>query len=404
MLEGDAAVLGTARQVFLICASFTVLLLLGAGFLIIRLRPRKNARVFAQTTWWATVCVLAITEIILLASVLSLYYESAGSFYLLQSVFAVTTGGCAVFGLSYLASVFGMLRDELKRGHAMQEQLQNQRRDLERLVLARTASLRKEILQVQHLRKAVEREHARLDNELRLAAKLQSAVMPQDLSFPGLKVGVQFHPMGQTSGDIYDVFDTDDGAVYFFVADAMGHGTAAALLTMMVSAALRSLDHGPSPAAMLTALNEALLKRNTGLYVTAVLARLTPDGQLTVAHAGHPSMLLLRAGADSPETCREGGFALGMFDAAQMPFVDECLQLERGDRLLFYTDGLIETGTAAGAVFGIEEVSAIIKTATAQGHDITETAAQLMEAVYDHCAGGKLKDDITVIAVEYMPT
>ena len=404
MIESNVALEATARQIFLICAFSTALLLIGSWIIMARLRPRKGARALEYFTWSVTLVVIGISGGAMLTSALSLSSGLIASFYLLQSVFAVATGGGAVFGLSYLASIFGRLRRELQLSREMREQLQTQRHDLEQLVLARTASLRKEILETQQLRKTVEREHARLDNELRLAAKLQNAVLPQDLSYPGLRVATQFHPMSQTSGDIYDVFEAEDDSVYLFVADAMGHGTAAALLTMMVSAGLRSLDRTLSPAVMLSSLNEVLLKRSTGLYVTAVLARLAPNGGLTVAHAGHPPMLLMRSGDAQALPCRQGGFALGMFDTARMPFVDESFQIQPGDRLLFYTDGLTEAKTGDGTAFGRAGMRAMMAASAVAGHDVTEAAAQLVEAVYDHTETGRLDDDVTVLLVEFTPS
>lgn len=404
MVEINGAPSAVAQQLYLVSAVATAVLLIGSGVILLRLRPREGADATQYLLWWATLGAVVVTGLSLLASVTSLRVGSVTGFYLLLSLYAVTTGGCAVLGLAYLASVFSRLRRELKSGREMREKLNSQRQELEQLVLTRTDSLRKEILESQKLRKVAEREHARMEKELRLAARLQSAILPQHLSFPWLVAAAQLHPMAQTSGDIYDVFQAKDGSVYLFVADAMGHGTAAALLTMMASAALRSLEREESPAAILSALNAILLKRETGEYLTAVLAQVKESGALTVAHAGHPRMLLLRAGTSRAEPCREGGFALGMFDAAHMPFADENFQLQKGDRMLLYSDGLIEATDINGARFDLTRLGRTMSASTSKGDDVSETAACLVEDVYDHADGGSLEDDIALLIAEYNHT
>ncbi len=405
MTGNEILLAATVRQIYLVCAVATAVLLLGSWLVLLRLRPRKRARALGQFTWWATIVVVGFAAGLQIASAVSFATDQNPSrFYLLQGMFALVTAGCAIFGLSYLSAIFARLEHESRQGREMQAQLKNQRQELEQLVLARTASLRREILDAQHLRKSLEREHARLDKELRLAANLQSAVLPAKREFAWCRVASQLHPMGQTSGDIYDVFESDDGSIYLFVADAMGHGTPAALLTLMVTSGLHSHQNIRSPAAILTLINEMLLNRDTGLYVTAVLARLTPKGELTVAHAGHPALLLYRKGENKALACKEGGFALGMFSSRQVPFIDESLTLNPGDRVLLYTDGLTEAKNAAGETFGIAGVNTAFVESARAGEDIEEGAAQLIEAVYDHDEDGKLDDDLTVLAVEYRPS
>lgn len=186
----------------------------------------------------------------------------------------------------------------------------------------------------------------RLDEELRLAAKLQQDFLPRALPAVG---PVRFHaawrPAGYVSGDLYDVVRLDEEHIGFYIADAVGHGVPAALLTMFIKNALVTKDITPTsyrlldPGESLGRLNEALIAQplQTGTFCTACYAVLNVRTLvLRVATAGHPAPYLLR-GDDPPAVLKTDGPLLGIFDGEA--FATTVHQLRPGDRLVLYTDG-----------------------------------------------------------------
>jgi len=186
----------------------------------------------------------------------------------------------------------------------------------------------------------------RLDEELRLAARLQQDFLPRILPQLG---AVHFHtlfrPAGYVSGDLYDVMRLDERRIGFYIADAVGHGMPAALLTMFIKHALVTKEISRNdyrllaPSETLARLNAALIDQNLSqaAFATALYGVVDVDTlQVTIARAGHPNPLLLRDGAIEPLNCE--GPLLGIFP--DEVFADVTIQLCPGDRLVIYTDGV----------------------------------------------------------------
>lgn len=177
--------------------------------------------------------------------------------------------------------------------------------------------------------------------ELELAASLQREILPRGVpTVDGMESGVLFRPSGQVSGDLYDLRTLDDGRVCFFLADAVGHGIPAALLTMLVAQSLhRALSTpGVRPARVLATINEDLCGRgfSTPRFATAVCGVFDPrSGETVVAGAGHPPPLRLAGGAALP--IETAGPLLGIFEEAE--FDEAALTLGVGETLLVFSDG-----------------------------------------------------------------
>lgn len=209
------------------------------------------------------------------------------------------------------------------------------------------AGLRDEVQLLRHRDHTLNSRVHLLDEELRLAARLQQEFLPRHLPTVG---GTRFHalwrPAGYVSGDLYDVVRLDEQHVGFYIADAVGHGVPAALLTMFVrhamvtkvieGASYRLLD----PGETLTRLNEALLGQelSAGTFCTAFYAVLnTATLEMRYACAGHPPPFLFR-GDEPAFPVKAEGPLLGIFEGERYPTVS--CQLERGDRIVIFTDGI----------------------------------------------------------------
>src|SRR5688572_24886415 len=201
--------------------------------------------------------------------------------------------------------------------------------------------LRAELDQLRRRDDALNFYMQRLDDELRLAARLQQDFLPKSLPQVGrLRFHTLFRPAGYVSGDLYDVMRLDERRVGFYMADAVGHGMPAALLTMFVKHALVTKDITPSgyhlldPGESLRRLNDSMLDQalSHASFVTAVYGVIDADTlQLHLAKAGHPAPLLLRAEGGVEDVSPEGCL-LGVFPGET--FASQTVQLRPGDRVI----------------------------------------------------------------------
>ncbi|MEX0775246.1 MAG: SpoIIE family protein phosphatase [Phycisphaeraceae bacterium] len=189
----------------------------------------------------------------------------------------------------------------------------------------------------------------RLDEELRMASKLQAEFMPQKPpTIPGVRFGILFRPAGYVSGDIYDVIRLDEEHVGLLVVDAVGHGVPAALMTVSIKKSLCTKEIGPSlpggyrivpPSQTLARLNLDMIEHQAGKVRTATAwygVINVRTGVLQYARAGHPLPLLLHADGGSSFLDSDGSL-LAVFP--EETYEERTVQLHPGDRLLLYSDG-----------------------------------------------------------------
>jgi sigma-B regulation protein RsbU (phosphoserine phosphatase) len=246
-----------------------------------------------------------------------------------------------------------------------------------------------------------------IDEELRLAARLQQDFLPKSLPSVGrVDFHALFRPAGYVSGDFYDVIRLDENHVGFYIADAVGHGVPAALLTMFIKHALcTKVIAGDSyrllqPAETLSRLNQKLIEQglSAATFATAVYGTInvhTLSG--TFARAGHPHPLLLRAGGEIESLETEGGL-LGIF--AGETFQERSFTLATGDKLLLCTDG-------ADVALGDEEVN--VATGMQRWQDAVNATRRLPAAALVQYFAAQLdaargtadaKDDLTMLVLE----
>lgn len=253
-------------------------------------------------------------------------------------------------------------------------------------------------------RLAEARERQRIEGELAAAREIQRRLLPppwaQWSARAGATPGFEFHgvcePATLMSGDFYDVYRLDADRIALVVADVCGKGTAAALYMALVRTRLRDFDaaaHGP--AATLAAVNRALVEEDhRGMFVTVFLGHYRyTDGHLDYACAGHPPPLLARAdGRLETLPCR--GDLVGAFDDVE--YAQGRVQLDAGDTLLAYSDGITEAGTRSDALYGTERLRARLAACSSQ------TLDALGSGIVDDVlawSDGEPHDDITLLAV-----
>ena len=238
---------------------------------------------------------------------------------------------------------------------------------------------------------------AEIHKELELARRMQLSILPA--AFPSsasFKVAAKYVPMTSVAGDLYDFLLADDDHAGLLIADVSGHGVPAALIASMVKmAAISQRLQAAHPAALLAGMNASLCGNTQGQYVTAAYVYLDAQArELHYSAAGHPAMLLLRNGAVSEIS--ENGMLLAAVDGAI--YENKSLPLEAGDRLLLYTDGLIEARNTEGTLFGEQSLASELKASARMTP--SETVDHLIKAVQRWSSSQD--DDLTVLVCDFV--
>lgn len=242
---------------------------------------------------------------------------------------------------------------------------------------------------------AANRRHvARLERELADARSFQLGLLPERSVTRGpLRLEADYVPCSELGGDFFDHARLPDGGLALLVADVSGHGVSAAMLTALVKSAFHDAgDDAHAPLAVVARVVGSLRSFDEARFVTLFVGRLTADGDLEYVNAGHPAPLLGRPGA-SPRLLR----ATGALISPAFPDLEWGLaraRLEPGERLLAYTDGIVEARSVHGELFGDER---LLRQFTIPNVGI---CGRVRAAVTEHVGGRPLDDDLTLLCVD----
>jgi sigma-B regulation protein RsbU (phosphoserine phosphatase) len=243
----------------------------------------------------------------------------------------------------------------------------------------------------------VAESEARLAKDLQAARQLQQLLLPPCCpEFEGLEVAARCEPARQIGGDFYEFFPLANDHLAIQVGDVSGKGAAAALYGALVGGLLRSLaQQHRSPAALMRALNEALLERRIeARYVALLCAHWNPHSRtLVMANAGNP-LPIVWAGGRAREQ-RVEGIPLGLLP--DVDYEEVTLRLEPGDSVVFVSDGITDNRDAFGQEYGRERLARVVERHAAAA--ATELIRQVFLDVKNHAAEAPAFDDQTALAV-----
>jgi phosphoserine phosphatase RsbU/P len=237
-----------------------------------------------------------------------------------------------------------------------------------------------------------------LQKELEVARRIQLSILPS--AFPtstSFRVAARYVPMTSVAGDFYDFLLGDDRQAGLLIADVSGHGVPAALIASMVKMAATSQRAlVADPAGLLTGMNAALCGNTQQQFVTAAYVHLDSEtGEMRYSAAAHPPMLVLRRGEVT--TVEENGLMLAAFSFAT--YLNAVSSLEAGDRILLYTDGILEAFNAEREEFGKDRLRALLRQCASLTHH--ETADRIMSTVQGWAV--TQEDDLTLLVCDYAP-
>jgi len=250
-----------------------------------------------------------------------------------------------------------------------------------------------------------EQQLVAIDAEMKSAARIQASILPHDVPrVPGFDIAVRYIPMTAVAGDFFDFLAPGGSGVGILVADVTGHGVPAALVASMVKVASSSQNHNAgNPAQVITAINQVMCRQVQGQFTTAGCLYLdVAKRHALYAAAGHPPLLLWRKTAGSLREFRDNGLLLGV--RSNEEYRNTAIDLEPGDRLLLYTDGVPEASNGAEEFFGEERLAEFI---SAHRNSSANGFADSLLATLAEWSGrgsrGSQSDDITLVVIDVRP-
>jgi len=268
--------------------------------------------------------------------------------------------------------------------------------------------MEQELRNMERLSKRLNEHFREVDQELRLAGRLQRDFLP-DLRKPvgNVRIAAVFRPASWVSGDMFDVFRIDEEHTGIYVADAVGHGMAASLLTMFIKRSIipkrvhANLHTVIGPSEVMTALNDALADQSLPncQFVTACYALLNHKTMtLQYARGGHPYPILITTAGMVSEMKASGGL-LGLFKGEEFPVFET--RLRPGDKVLFYSDGVELAFQEQGDA--LTDTKSYQRAFQSLAGLSIEAMMQQIEALLDAESGSlNPRDDVTIVGLEVL--
>jgi two-component system, sensor histidine kinase LadS len=237
-------------------------------------------------------------------------------------------------------------------------------------------------------------------HELKLASDIQRGLIPvPEKVYPIIKVKYHYEYLMQVGGDFFDIVNIDENSISVFIADASGHGIPAALLSTMYKMSFaNAISRYSNPSAIFQDVNAQTKKvLDSHDYLTAFFMVIQSSGEVVYSSAAHRPPYIYRKSKDRGEILFAKGLFLGMSSNMNLPYEEKKDKLERGDRLLFYTDGIFDESIKdtwnPESLLYIFTKSANLNFESALDHIVLEWKKRIGEK--------KIKDDATFLLIEY---
>ena len=253
--------------------------------------------------------------------------------------------------------------------------------------------------------------YASVTNDLQLAAKLQSDLLPEPLEASTVAASGYFLPALFVAGDAYDFFMLSKDVLALYIIDVEGHGTASAMTSFAIHSQLNPKSDGickramekhsnPDDAVRATVrhLNEGFYNQaSTNKYFTMIYGLLDlTTGVFTWCQAGHPALVLCTDSKTSE--IGDGGFPVGTLE--DPPYTTESITMQPGERIAVYSDGIIECISDSKEAFGKERLIDLLEqTKTQSRSDCINT---LKDTLVDWNGSEEFTDDVTMVIVDYL--
>lgn len=241
---------------------------------------------------------------------------------------------------------------------------------------------------------------ADLRRELEIARRIQKTILPSSLPMlEGMRMNIFTLPPEGISGDYYDWHIIDRRRIAILSADIVGHGVPAAMIASTLKVVFSLVrDRADAPASLLQAMNDMLVERQISQFVTASCTYIDLEARKIVyANAGHPSLILMSRQSNEPLKLDAEGRAMGWTDDIRCE--ERTLTFHEGDRMVIYTDGIIECRNARGEMFGEKRFARCLKEwRELSGGELSRRLGERLTAWRKPAED--FEDDITLIVID----
>ncbi|MCQ2958964.1 MAG: PP2C family protein-serine/threonine phosphatase [Bacteroidales bacterium] len=250
-------------------------------------------------------------------------------------------------------------------------------------------------------KKALEQES--LKKELEVASRLQAMLIPAENSLPEnsfVKISSYYHPHSMVGGDYYDFMQLNESEYGFCIADVSGKGISAAILMSNIQANLRILFKKNVPLTnLIKELNQNVNKNSQGdRFVTFFIGQY--NGATKILHyinAGHNPPFLLKKETSELLSLTSGCVGLGMLD--EIPSITVgTVNINSGDKLICYTDGLTESENSAGEAFGTVPIENLMKKDISAATTVSQLCSELEQFIESNMAN----DDVSIMGIDFL--
>jgi serine phosphatase RsbU (regulator of sigma subunit) len=247
-------------------------------------------------------------------------------------------------------------------------------------------------------RRIVDAENERKTIELENARKLQISLLPKKIpESENLDISFFMNTASEVGGDYYDIITGDDGNMLLAIGDATGHGVSAGIIVSIVKVLIYELNRGIPVAKLLDKINDSLMSMNiSNNYMGLTLLKIN-ESQVELSSAGMPPIFFYKQNVKKIEPLVFKRMPLGATN--RMRFETIILNLNPGDILLLFSDGLSEMFNAEREMFDYHRIKQILGNHSQKSS--SEIIADLKSATDDWRAGTEQFDDMTIIAIKY---
>ena len=255
----------------------------------------------------------------------------------------------------------------------------------------------REVTKERKLEKELRSKNNKMSEDLDFAKALQNKILPTKGQYDDYDIDYIYRPSEMLSGDIFDVFFIDDNHLGIYISDVVGHGVTASMMTMFIRQTMRTIkDDTLSPSNALSKLHKNFLdlKLDDDKYFTIFYGVLNKrDNIFKFVNGGHNSIPILFKN-DKYELLRLTGYPISyLFDKVQ--YEEQAIKLSKGDKIVFYTDGIIEAKNKTKEEFGLDRLVDTIK--SSKGDLIQDIEEAIVNFEYlEH------EDDFAVLTMEVL--